>query len=384
MISDYWKFAFGFQYNTQLYLDHKIDYHELRHYWSIHTHQLFYVRDFNSNKLLYDSIDGLVIDLARQGFKQCKLYPFDILFSATALNPHPIFEFSQHNYPVITLQNNDKVIALAQIEYEKYLEIEPIGDPREFWGIASSQRYTNQLLCMSIIELSPQQQKACNQFGQMHHWDDFIENIVKNLKQHPMAQYIYFNFKMVNNLYLDQYDEESFPLLEQPMPQPNLGFSLIHLFEQVQSSFSSLMHPHNDSSPYQNFSHEQYLQLSEYQEIIYQQFVELICYTANHLQSATSITVQQKELLNQLHLATSDLPNVVSTSRDSDQIPNTAIEMQEPSMTTLQAITSIALFLLIVFVLLYVLYWLTIQFKFVQFVLIICGAISFLYILSKK
>ncbi|MDC5382112.1 hypothetical protein OHW73_03080, partial [Acinetobacter baumannii] len=130
--------------------------------------------------------------------------------------------------------------------------------------------------------------------------------------------------------------------------------------------------------------HEQYLQLSEYQEIIHQQFVELICYTANHLQSATSITVQQKELLNQLHLATSDLPNVVSTSRDSDQIPNTAIEMQEPSMTTLQAITSIALFLLIVFVLLYVLYWLTIQFKFVQFVLIICGAISFLYILSKK
>lgn len=81
MLSEYWKFALGFQHNTQLYLDNKIDYYSIRHQWSIRTHNLLYVRDFTSNQLLYDSLDGLVIELARQHFKQCKLYPFDVIFS---------------------------------------------------------------------------------------------------------------------------------------------------------------------------------------------------------------------------------------------------------------------------------------------------------------
>lgn len=68
MIDPYWKFIFGLQHNAQKFFEGQLDYYYIKHEWmSLHC-DVFLVRDFTNNALLYDSVDRLVVRLSQQNF----------------------------------------------------------------------------------------------------------------------------------------------------------------------------------------------------------------------------------------------------------------------------------------------------------------------------
>lgn len=372
MIKNYWQFIFGLQYNANLFLKNNIDYLQIRHAWSIDLHDLFLVRDFHTNTLLYDSIDGLVISLYQQQFKECSLYPFSILSLDDRLHEHSQFEFINNDEPVVVFKSFKKMLALIQIK-EKLQSptILPIGDPREFWGTTSSQEIDTRFGLFSLIELSLDQQNACLFFNQNLNYNSLPDQIITQFSNHQFTKLIYPHFKMVNNLYLNMYEKDEFPFLEQDTNNPHIGLSLIQMLYKMKNNAYALMHPKNDYSPYNDFNNQDHTLFLEYLDILHYTFTQVVCYTANHMQYNETINLSTLYLFNQNNI-TND------SSSASTEISN------DKPMTMPRALITILLFITIVFCILYGFYWLINRFEFIKFVAIVLGGISFLYILSKR
>ncbi|MFD2014321.1 hypothetical protein ACFSHO_16180 [Acinetobacter vivianii] len=113
------------------------------------------VRDLDDYSLIYDSIDALIFDLFHQGAYDCSLYPFALLFPEFE-KIQSKFLFEINNYPVLVFNLRHTNIALIKIEREIVKDIQPIGDPREFWGTLSTQDEWNYML-FTLIPLNLEQ-----------------------------------------------------------------------------------------------------------------------------------------------------------------------------------------------------------------------------------
>ena len=373
MIKNYWQFIFGLQHNANLFFNNKIDYLQIQHDWSMASHELFLVRDLKTSELFYDAIDGLVIGLYQQKFKKSLLCPFSILFKNNSLSEHPNFEFITDDYPVVLFKNYQKTLALLQIKEKLHsAPILPIGDPRDFWGITSSQSTSEKFALFTLIELNIEQQNNYLHFNQDLNYNIISNQITNKFLNHQFTGLIYPHFKMVNNLYLNWYDENNDPFLQHDINPAHIGLSLIQMLDKMKNSaHHNLMHPRNESSPFHNFNNQEHTLFNEYLDNLHSTFTLVVCYTANHMQYNEKINTSNLYLFNQ---------NTIN--HDSTNI-NTEVSDNKP-MTMLRAITSIFLFLIIIFCILYGFYWLINRFEFIKFSIMVLGLISFLYILSKR
>lgn len=383
MIKQYWQFIWGLQYNAERFFNEQINYYDISHPWTNQSCDVFLVRDFQTNSLLYDSIDNLVLHFAEQQFKHCSLYPLNIIFPNRPLTKHHSFEFVNNDAPVAVFKNNwNKAFALIQIEQEKpSKEICPIGDPREFWSPTSSQSQTPTFGLFTLIELNQSQKNECHLFDQNLTWNSLIENIHINLMQSDFASSLGINFQYTNNLYFNSYDHQNIPLLPSHTLPNNLGFSLIQMLNPIEDRIKSFTDIRNENSDYRFYSTEQHALFEKFKTQKNQLHTQLICFTANHMESAMHFSKLQKQQLEQWEKASihvEEIQNHIQVAQDAEQ------RKTEQPITAARAFIITSIFIIVLFTIFYGLYWLVSKFEFIKFVAITAGAISFLYILSKK
>lgn len=290
--------------------------------------------------------------------------------------------FIQENYPITIFRNNgNNAFALVEIEKEKStINIRPIGDPRDFWYPESTQHFEN-FKVFTLIELNLEQRNECLIFDKNQSWDNYIGNIQKNIIGSAFTSHLSLGFEYINNLYFNMYNNESPPLISNDTLPNNLGLSLIKMLNSIENSIKSFTEIRNEHSNYRFFSSEQLDQFETYRKLKDILLIEVICFTANHMKSSMILTEQQKQQIDQWPKTLNAFANT-SEPIEEEQILE-QVNDEEP-MTALRAFTSIAIFLIISFAILYGFYWLILRFEFVKFVAIALGFISFLYILSKK
>lgn len=252
IINDYWKFIFGLQYNANLFFEDKIDYYRIEHEWSTIFCDLFLVRDYVENTLLYDSIDGFIIGLYQQNFKSCSLYPFDLLFDENEFDQHPHFSVQIYNYPVAVFKNTfAQSFALVQInEKLKSEKIKPIGDPREFWGVTSSQEKNN-IKVLTLIPLNESQKIKTQVFDQDLNWINYFNHIKINFLEHRFNYINDSSLVLSNNLFIHHHGEIN--LLENSDNSNNLAFSLLQRCTHIYECISELNANYHERPPYPDF-----------------------------------------------------------------------------------------------------------------------------------
>lgn len=378
MTDNYWKFILGLQHNAQQFFKDLTSHHTVRHHWSIRNHDIFMVRNLEDSSLVYDSIDALIFDLFHQGAYDCSLYPFDLLF--------PKFEKIQsnflleiNNYPVLIFKLRHTNIALIKIEREVVKEIQPIGDPREFWGTLSTQDVSNYML-FTLIPLNLEQNKKIRIFDSCLNWENFYKQTQEIIRSTPYQFYGTYDISFINNLHLYPHEEEgcTFPLLENPSSQNNLAFTLFQQFETLQINLRGFKHPRNKMSEYQNFDLEEINKLNLYEESIDQQFVQLICHTANSYQTSYISVKTQNELEKEIILSKKQ-----SGLQDSSVIEN-ATSPEPETISGWRALTTLFIVLAILLIILYGLFLLVQKYEFAKFLLLITTILSVLIIIGRK
>ena len=173
----------------------------IHHDWTSNYCDVFLVRDYEKNTLLYDSIDSLVVGLFQQNFKSCSLYPSYLIFSENDDLDNAFFEVNFENHPMAVFKNiYGTSYALIPIKEKlKSPEITPIGDPRDFFGPTSSQTDAINFAYFSLIQLNKIQQNECFTFDKNLIWDEFIQQIDQDIFQNPTSQDIpvFLNIKTI-------------------------------------------------------------------------------------------------------------------------------------------------------------------------------------------
>lgn len=378
MTDNYWKFILSLQHNAQQFFKGLISYHAVRHHWSIRNHDIFMVRDLENCSLIYDSIDALIFDLFHQGAYDCSLYPFALLFPEFEKTQSK-FLFEINNYPVLVFKLRHTNIALIKIKREIVKEIQPIGDPREFWGALSTQDECNYML-FTLIPLNLEQNKKIRIFDSGLNWESFYKETQEFIRSAPYQFYGTYDISFTNNLHLYPHEEEgcTFPLLEISSPQNNLAFTLLQQFETLQIHLRGFKHPRNEMSEYQNFDLEEINKFNLYEESIGQQFVQLICHTANSYQTSYISAKTQNELEKE----------IISSKKQSGLQNSPAIEntvSPEPEIISgWRALTTLLIVLAILLIILYGLFLLVQKYEFAKFLLIITTILSVLIIIGRK
>ncbi len=382
MIKQYWQFIWGLQYNAERFFNDHISYYDISHPWSDQSCDVFLVRDFQTNTLLYDSIDNLVLHFAEQQFKHCSLYPLSIIFPNGILIEHHFFEFISSDYPVVVFKNKwNKAFALIQIEREKpSKEIRPLGDPRDFWSPSSSQSQVSTFGLFTLIELNQSQTNECHIFDQNLTWNSLIENIQMDIMQSDFTSSLGINFQYTNNLYFNLYNHHELPLISNHTLPDNLGFSLIQMLEPIEDPIKSFTHIRNENSDYRFFSTEQHALFEKFKTQKDQLLNQLICFTANHIESSMNFSKVQRQQLDQWKKASIQIAEI-QNYKEEEKVEE---KITDQPKTTAHILITFSIFLIVLFAILYGFYWLISKFEFIKFIFFTTGVISFLYIISKK
>lgn len=383
MINNYWQFIIALRYNAQRFFDNEISYYSIQHPWCNEICNVFLVRDFQKNTLLHDSVDHLVIFLAEQKIHKCSLYPLDLLFSRDELDQHHSFKFVNTNYPVAVFQDKfNQSFALIQIAHEKNtLDIQPIRDPRDFWGTDSSQD-NNALGLFTLIKLNQEQRNNCFCFNKNLNWANLIEDIQQDLFKNPFSAHISAQFELINNLYLYQYNDNPLPLLNEPQHSPQIGFSLIEMLHTIKANIHNLKQAKNENSPILFFNKEELQQFSDYEEKLSKYTLDLICFTANCLEQENQISDLEKKLIKELQKQYPKLGYSYSTQQEPNSESITT--QDEKEINPWIALFSLILIFAVLFGLLYGFYLLFTHFEFIKFAAITIGIMVFLAIWSKR
>lgn len=285
MHDNYWKFIFALQYNANLFFKSHLDYTHIHHEWTTNLCDIFLVRDYEKNTLLYDSIDSLVIGLFQQNFKSCSLYPSNLIFNETDDLENTFFELNFDHCPVAVFNNiNGTSLALIQIrEKLKSPPIIPIGDPRDFWEPTSSQTYPTNFSYFSLITLNKTQQNECLTFDKNLIWDEFIEKIDQEIFKNPISQDISAYFECKNNLFCYMRDSKYSPLIDTSNSKPHIGLSLIESIKGIPLSIQSFCDPRNEHSEFRHYSEEEYIHFEHFKIAQKKLFNQLVCHTANSI-----------------------------------------------------------------------------------------------------
>ncbi|WP_374665823.1 hypothetical protein [Acinetobacter sp.] len=383
MIDHYGQFILGLQYNAQRFFDNKISDCGISHPWCDQSCAICFIRDVQTNALLHDSVDHLVAYFAEHHTRQCSLYPFDLLFDHAELHPHHHFEFLKANYPIAVFHNNlNQAFALVQIQYEKkILDIKPIGDPREFWGVHSTQDH-RQLGLFTIIELNQQQRNECFCIDQNSSWSRLINSIQQDLFEHPFSARIKPQFKFIQNLYFDGHHHGSTPLLAEPQQSPQPGLSLIAMLNTLEAEIKSFKQAKTDNSPFHFLTAEEQQQLLDYENKLSECRVGVICFTANHLNQENHLSNDEQALFLELQRK---YPKP-DYSDSAPVLPSSAASTANDKKPAhpWAALFALILIFALLSALLYGLYLLFKQFELIKFIAITIGIMVFLAIWSKK
>lgn len=384
ILDDYWTFIFGLQYNANLFFKDKIDYYRIPHEWSSLFCDGIFVRDFENNNLLYDSIDGLVVGLYQQNFKSCSLYPFELLFDEMDFNQHPHLNVQIYNYPVAVFKNTSaQSFALVQInEKLKSEEIKPIGDPREFWGVTSSQINKN-IKILTLIPLNDLQKAKARAFDHHLNWISYFHQIKTDFLESRFNYIDDSNLRMSNNLFI-KYHGKKYLIEHEKLPN-NLAFPLLQRCIAINESLSALNANYHERPHYPDFIDSQREQYVEYLEAFKTETINLICHTANNFKNsrvkAKFLPIQKNTFI------ASDFeqePSMEELIEDSIEIETPLEDDSIPPISTLRAMTTLLILFIIVFLIVYGLIWVIRHYEIAKATAITVGVVFFLYVWSKK
>lgn len=381
MLDDYWKFILGLQYNANLFFEDKIDYYRIKHEWSLVFCDLFLVRDYENNTLLYDSIDSLIIGLFQQNFKSCSLYPSSIIFNENYDLENTFFELNFDNYPVAVFNNIcGKSFALIQIKEKlKSPEITPIGDPRDFFGPTSSQADAINFAYFSLIALNRKQQNECVHFDKNLIWDRFVQHIDQELFVNPVSQDISVFFEHKNNLFFYQGESKDSPLITHPNPKSHIGLSLIESIREIPKSIRSFCDIRNEHSEFRDYSAEKIMLLDNLKNNHEKIFNQLVCHTGNSLNEDIILNQETEEIIRNWKRR----PRYIWEDDYSVEATPENTLADEP----ISGIRVLFIFFILSaagFGIFFIFNFLFNQFEFIKFIMILLGCISLIYIFSKK
>lgn len=336
MFNYYEKLAISLCYSSNRFFKKEIEYDLIIHEWCEYYCETILVRNYETNQLLYDSIDHLIISLAQQNITKCSLYPAQFILNDIDLDNN-YFNVSSKNHPLIIFKNNDsyQFALIPVIEKLTSKKLEPIGDP-EYFYTHSTQSNSSKNHLFALIQLNENQRNKCHTYDEKITWDILIKKIDIELHKSPFSTYTPIYFKYINNLFSYNHTiEREIPLIIEIDEKKNLGCSLIESFNQLNSNIENFTHPKNDSSEYQNFSDKQCQQFNKFYDMHKQLFIDIICMTANHFDQKFILSESSKSILAQLPLppkyssyylidenideATNDIH--INDSNSSDQAP---------------------------------------------------------------
>lgn len=375
MTDNYWKFILGLQHNAQRYFDHKIAEYKIEHDWCDITHDLFLLRDLETNELLYDSISHLIVDLRDQQIQRCQLIPFDLLFPEFTQH-FKQFIFDTSNYPVAIFLGTEQNFALVKVHAEKVKKFSMSTDPREFSGFASSQTY-NKYLLFTLIKLDQKQLQIIDEFKKNLNWKNLHEYFQSTFLDNP------FNFKqdkslvLTNNLFLND-NGINYPFLNEPAIEFNLAFSWVNRLLNLQEQIETEVEMTRDSkSPYSSMIDQNFSAISLFQEDLNNAFISLLSHSANSYEEAyvnedfSYIPPQSCQ-----HNPQTDI-------EVNNELNNEHTTEEKPTSVTASTLYLI-FFLAVVIGLLYGVFWLVNHYEFAKFIVITMGVIIFLMIWSRK
>ena len=384
IIDDYWKFIFGLQYNANLFFNDQIEYYQIEHEWSSLFCNIFLVRDYEKNTLLYDSIDGLVIGLFQRNFKSCSLYPFELLFDEKELEQHSHFNFEIYNYPVVVFKDPSlKYFALVQVKEKiKSQKIQPIGDPRDFWGVHSSQfRSDNKIF--TLISLNQSQKSKAQDFDKNLDWMSYFNQIKINFLENRFNYINDSSLILSNNLFINDHGEIN--LIANNGSSNNLAFSLLQRCVHIYECISELNANYHERPPYPNFIDSCQDQYIEFSKQFKTEIIKLICHTANDYKNAQ---VKNKffPIQKNTFIASEfeQEPSMEALIEDSIEIETPLENDSIPPISGLRAITTLLILFVIVFLIVYGLLWVIRHYEIAKATAITIGVMVFLYVWSKK
>lgn len=375
MTENYWKFILGLQHNAQRYFEHKIAEYNIEHKWCDITHNLFLVRDLETNELLYDSISHLIVDLRDQQIQHCQLIPSDLLFPEFTQH-FKQFIFDTSNYPIAVFLGRDQNFALVKVHAEKVKKFSTSTDPREFHGFASSQSY-NKYLLFTLIRLDQKQLQIVDAFNKNLNWKNLHEDFQSSFLDSPFNYMQDKSLRLTNNLFLKNEITE-YPLLDEPSPEFNLAFSwinrLCNLQEQIKTEVAMTL---DSRSPYSSIIDQEFSAISLFQEDLNNALINLVSHSANSYEKAyvnEDFSYIPPHALQHTSQINSETNNELNSDSSTEEKP-----------TSVKASTLYLIFFLAVVIgLLYGVFWLVNHYEFAKFMVITAGVIIFLMMWSKK
>ncbi|RKG33280.1 hypothetical protein [Acinetobacter tianfuensis] len=375
MKDNYFNFIIGLQHSAQHYFDENSFYfHNISHDWCKVANNIFMVRDFETNELIYDSPEHLITDLLSQGIRTSQLIPFRQIFSHLSAD-FKQYHFATDDYPLAVFLGQNHSFALLKINHEKVKPLSISYDPRDFSGFPSSQNYDKYLL-FTLIKLDQKQLQTITQFNLPLNWQTYYEQLSSEVLNPP------FNFKkdlsltLVNNLSL-HHDSYDYDFLKHPSTELNLAFALINKIESTQDEIDTEISRYlQDRSSNSSYINEHYSQINDYQDLLNEALVKLISHTANDYENAyideqfkpiSKLTIQSKVTQENLNNETENLN-----------------DRKEQTMSPLPSFLYLIVFLAITIGLLYGVFWLVSHYEFAKFTVMAILILFFLALFARK
>lgn len=365
----------------------KTQYPYIEHTWVYSSSNVFYIRDYHTNTLLYDHSQSLTVDWVNQGYLKSFVLPLSSLFKKDEFETHPYLIFNHENSLVLVAQFDGYWLCLIPCIEKPTREVNKPHhiDPREFYGYNSSQIEPH-LICFSVLEI--ESSRIEQQLLHSVNWLDQLQDINNLLRAKEKFQpYGEQPLPLVSNLYQYHYSEPQ-PLVSQTTEKVNLAFSLYEDLSRNIINLNGYMHPRNESSDWQYLNYDERENISAYLSELVKKQNQLFCKMANHYEQAYFDINELKPTLKELKIPYT-IEKIESSATDNmgESILEQA-EPQEPLITNwsefLKSLLFLILFLAIVMCLLYGIFWLSQRFAFINWLLIFIAAISFLMIVARK
>ena len=375
MKKNYWQFILGLQHNAQRYFENQITLYEIQYDWSSDSNQLFMIRDFETNELIYDSVGQFIVDMGGQQTQHCKLIPFHLLFPNFTTH-FKQFNFESTNYPLAVFLGENESFALVNIQNEIVRELKISWDPREFSGFTSTQT-SDKFYLFTLIKLDQKQQQVLEQFIKPQNWKEIYKNIKTKYIESKFNFKQDTSFTLVNNLVSnDGYDSN---FLQNPKNETNLAFSLINKLISLQDMIDTEKYMSRECrSSFSTIIDRHYDEICLFQNQLNDELSTLISHTANNYENAyvdldfNSIPPPPSNT-NSLDLLETENNNEKNDNHDS-----------EKTTSFLESTTYLILFIIISLGLLYGVFWLVSNYAFAKFTFFAILCIIVLSVWARK
>lgn len=384
MLNLSWEFTLALHHQIQNMMQGKTTYPDILHHWFYRTSSVFLVRHDKNNQLLYDNTESLSIDWFNQNIQAVYLIPQHQIFPELHQYQHEYLEFSNQNQAIIVARFADtwRCLLPCREKTTQAISAPKNTDPRDYCGTSSSQ-YTEIYQLFTITILTLEQINHVKNFNTNFQWLDYLKQFKTNVytQNYP---YLPAPLKLRKNLY---WMRQNYAAFLEPSPQQyNLAFSLLEDLHDVLTNLKGYMHPRNESSDFMSFDEEQKIQFENYYRRLQHMQTELLCHVANHYQTAFFEKHELTRNLKQLNIAyqLSDDPpdeSVITDTKNEDQI---LLNDNGEPVSLAKSSLFLMVFLTIIGSFLYVIYWLSLKFAFINWLLVVFGVISFLMIIARK